>query len=78
MHNLNENKSQYLHSNMTTSHEIRVIDCCLTAEQLLGYLRGKIFLYDYNFVYSNNYKVLLTSPFFVLVIVHANPFSFAP
>jgi hypothetical protein len=62
MHNFNDNKYQYLRSNMT-SHEIRVIDCCLTAEQLLGYLRDKIFLYDYNSVYSNKYKVLLTSPF---------------
>jgi hypothetical protein len=62
---------------MTTPHEIRVIDCCLTAEQLLGYLRGKIFLYDYNPVYSNKYKVLLTSTFFISVIMHANPVSFA-
>jgi len=63
---------------MTSPHEIRVIDSCVTAEQLLGYLRGTIFLYDYNYVYSNKCNVLLTYPFFVSVIVHANPTSFAP
>jgi hypothetical protein len=63
---------------MTSSHEIRVIDYCVTAEQLLDYLRGTIFLYDYTYVYSNKYKVLLTYPFFVSVIVHVNPVSFAP
>ena len=60
---------------MTTPHEIRVIDCCVTAER---YLRGTIFLYDYNYVYNNKYKVMLNSPVFVSVIVHANPVSFAP
>jgi hypothetical protein len=40
---------------MTTPHEIRFIDCCVTAEQLLGYLRGTIFLYDFNYVYKNKY-----------------------
>jgi hypothetical protein len=48
---------------MTSPHEIRVIDYCVTAEQLLSYLHGTIFLYDYTYVYSNKYKILLTYPF---------------